>query len=126
MSTIRAATIAFALSRLGFGVGLIAAPARLASGWIGADAERPAVQIVLRGLGARDIAIAAGTLASLDDDDQLAGWLVATIAADLSDLAATLAAPSNKLPGNARWGTVALAGSAAALGAELLSAVKTR
>ena len=34
--------VGFALGRIAFGVGLLAAPGRVASGWLGPDAERPA------------------------------------------------------------------------------------
>ncbi len=122
MPSTRTTTIAFAASRIAFGAGLIAAPAALAGRWIGTDAERGPVKIALRGLGARDVALSVGMLLSLDDDDQLAPWLAVTIASDLTDMAATLAAPADKLPAHARWGTVAVAGAGAALGAALLAA----
>jgi hypothetical protein len=63
-------------------------------------------------------------LLTLDDPDRLAPWLALTIGSDLTDIAATLAVPAGKLPDNARWGTVALAGAAAAGGAALLVAAK--
>jgi hypothetical protein len=122
MAPIRRATIAFAAGRIAFGIGLIAAPGKVAGGWIGSDANRGPVKIAVRGLGARDIALSAGMLATLDDADALAPWLAVTIASDLTDLAATLAAPEDALPGHARVGTVALAGAAAAAGAALLVA----
>lgn len=124
MSRTRLATALFALSRVGFGVGLMARPERVASGWIGSDAEREPVKLVVRGLGARDVALSAGTLASLGHEDRLAPWIAAAIACDLSDIAATLATPADALPGNARWGTVGLAGAAAAGGVALLAAVR--
>ena len=122
MGQIRPATIAFAAGRIAFGIGLIAAPGKVAGSWIGPDADRGPVKIAVRGLGARDIALSAGMLANLDDADALAPWLAVTIASDLCDVAATLGAPGDALPGNARWGTVALAGAAAAAGAGLLAA----
>jgi hypothetical protein len=61
----RTASIALALGRIAFGVGLIAAPSRVAGGWLSGDA----------------------------------------------------------LPARARWGTVALAGAAAGMGAALLAGV---
>ena len=64
-------TALVALGRLAFGAGLIAAPARVASGWLGADAARSAPQV---------------------------------------------ATPADAVPSNARWGTVALGGGAAAAG----------
>ena len=124
MPSTRTLAAAFALGRLVFGVGLLAHPDRVAAGWVGPDAARAPVQVVIRGLGARDMAISAGALAALDDDDRLAHWIAAAIACDLSDIAATLAAPADALPGNARWGTVALAGAAAAAGAGLLAGLR--
>jgi hypothetical protein len=124
MDAIRSTTAAFAIGRIAFGLGLIAAPERVAGSWIGKDAARGPVKIAIRGLGARDIALSIGMLATLDDADRLAPWLAVTIGSDLADLSATLAAPADSLPDNARWGTVALAGAAAAAGAGLLAAVK--
>ncbi len=124
MSRTRTATALFALGRFAFGTGLIAAPERVAAGWIGDDAAREPVKIVVRGLGARDIALSAGVLAALGDEERLAPLIGFTIACDLCDVAATLAAPSDALPSNARWGTAAMAGGAAAMGAALLVAVK--
>lgn len=124
MPSPRLLTTAFALGRLAFGVGLVARPEKIASGWIGDDAHRGAVKIVLRGLGARDIALSGGALAALGDEDRLAHWVVAAIGCDLSDVVSTLAAPADSLPGNARWGTVALGGGAALAGAALLAGLK--
>jgi len=122
MSRTRTLTAAFALGRLAFGAGLIASPGRVASGWLGADAERAPVKVAIRGLGARDIALSAGTLASLRDTEALRRWLAAAILADLCDVVSTLVTPGSVLPGNARWGTVALGGGSALAGAALLAA----
>lgn len=124
MSSTRTLTTIFALSRLLFGVGMIAAPDKLTSRWIGDDGERGPVQVLIRGLGARDIALSAGALASLGDDDQLAVWLAGAVLADLSDVAAVFVPPASQLPDNARLGTVLLGGGAAAAGAALLARVK--
>ncbi len=124
MPSTRNLTTAFTLGRLAFGLGLVGRPERAASGWIGKDAERGAVKIVLRGLGARDAALSAGALANIDDDDRLSHWLAAAICCDLCDVVSTLAAPPDALPGNARWGTVALGGGAALAGALLLAGIK--
>ena len=124
MTRTRALTAAFAATRLAFGAGLLAVPDRVAKGWIGADAESEPVKIVTRGLGARDIALSAAVLAFLDDEDTLAALLAFTVLCDLCDVGSTLAAPAGSLPGNARWGTVAMAGGAAAAGGALAVAVK--
>jgi hypothetical protein len=112
-----------ALGRLAFGAGLIAVPGRVASGWIGADATRPAAQVAIRGLGARDMALSAGALATLRDEAALRRWVAAAAACDLSDVAVALATPSDALPSNARWGTIALGGGTALAGLALLAAL---
>lgn len=124
MPSTRTLTTAFALGRLAFGVGLIAAPDKLSARWIGADGERGPVKVLLRGLGARDIALSAGALASLGDDDHLALWLAGAIVGDLTDLASIFVPPASQLPSHARVGTVLLGGGAAAAGAALLAQVK--
>ena len=120
----RTAAAALAVTRLAYGLALIAAPERLASGWLGKDVKRDATKIAVHGLAARDIAISAGTLAALHDEDALRGWIAAAIASDLSDIASTFSAPAKRLPPNARWGTAALAGASATLGAVALASVK--
>jgi len=47
-------------------------------------------------------------------------WLIACLACDLADIGATLAA-GDALPARARWGTVALAGATAVVGAVLIA-----
>ena len=81
MTSTRQLTTAFALGRPAFGVGLTARRDRVASGWIGEDAEKGAV-------------------------------------------VSTLAAPAGSLPGNARWGTVAVGGGSALAGGLLLAGLK--
>lgn len=124
MTRTRAAISVFTLTRVAFGAGLVAVPGRMATGWIGADASREPVKIVIRAVGARDIALSAGLLNAASQDDGMAPWLAVTIASDLCDLAATLAAPAESLPPRARWGTAVMAGGAALAGAWLLRAVK--
>jgi hypothetical protein len=109
----------YAAGRLVFGAGLAAAPGKVASGWIGADANRPAARVVIRGLGVRDMALSAGALSVRDDDARMANWLAAAVVCDLADIGITLATPADALPANARWGTVALAGVSALVGAVL-------
>ena len=126
MSRARTAAALIAAGRLAFGAGLIARPAKIASGWLGPEADSPPVAIALRGLGARDIALSAGALLALGDEDRLAHWVGAAMACDLADVGATLAAPAGALPGNARWGTVALGGGTALAGALTLGALTGR
>ena len=120
----RTAAAALAVTRLAYGLALIAAPERLASGWLGKDVKRDAAKIAVHGLAARDVAISAGALSTLRDEDALAPWIAAAVAADLCDIASTVATPAGKLPANARWGTIALAGASAALGAATFAGLK--
>ena len=124
MPDTRTLSAVFATARLAFGAGLMAAPERVARGWLGADAAREPVKIATRGLGARDVALSAALAALREDDHALVTLLAVTVLCDLSDVAATLAAPADSLPDNARWGTAALAGVSAAAGAALAMAAK--
>jgi hypothetical protein len=112
---------AFALGRIAFGIGLIAAPERIARGWIGDDAKRPAAKVAVRGLGARDVALSAGALAAAAGGRSARGWLLAAVACDCVDVAATLTA-GDAVPERARAGTVLVAGGSAAAGAALAAA----
>jgi hypothetical protein len=109
----------YAALRIGYAVALIAAPGRTARPWVGADAERPAATIGMRGLGARDLALAAGALAAALTDKPDRPWLAACAASDAVDLAATLVVDGEALPSRAKIGTVAAAGGFGAAGAAL-------
>src|SRR4051812_13216030 len=73
---------AIAVGRLGFGTALVVAPRLLTAGWVGADARRAGVKAVATGLGARDLALAAGVLCGLSRGGAQP-WVVASAAADL-------------------------------------------
>jgi hypothetical protein len=121
MTLSRTLTLAFAAARGGFGLGLVAAPAGLASGWLGDEAGRSPAQVAIRGLGARDVALAGGTVAAALGGASTAPWLAGGIACDLSDIGSTLAA-RRSLPERAVPGTIALAGVSILAGAALLAA----
>jgi hypothetical protein len=110
--------ISFALARIAFGAGLIVAPQRVASGWLPGDADRAPTQVAIRGLGARDVALAGGVVLAARQGAGLRPWLAGCVACDLADIAATLAA-GDALPARSRRGTVALAGVSAVIGAVL-------
>jgi hypothetical protein len=116
---------AFAIGRALYGVALIAVPARIGSSWIGTDATRRPPQVAIRGLGARDVALAAGTVLAAARGDDLRPWLAGCVACDVVDIGATLAA-GDDVPKRARVGTVALAGGAALAGATLTVAAGSR
>lgn len=98
------------LGRLAIGAALVAAPrTQIGTGWIGEDAKRPTAAAILRGLGARDIALAAGLLATHRRGGALKPWLIGAAFADATDLAATLAA-GKAIPVQGRVAIAALAG----------------
>jgi len=118
MASLPKLTVAFAAGRTAFGIALLAAPSRVGESWLGPVAGERPVHIALRGLGARDIALAAGAARAASRGEGLRPWLIGTAAGDLADLGATLAA-GDSIPSRARWGTLALAGGSALAGAAL-------
>jgi hypothetical protein len=113
------------LGRAAIGVFAIAAPTRMLEPWIGGDAGRTSNQVLGRALGARDLVIAAGTLRSVNDAEALRPWLAAATLADCVDFAATAAGGSD-LPLRGRVFVMALAGSAAAMGAIALATLDSQ
>jgi hypothetical protein len=111
---------AVALARIGLGAALIAAPVRFTAPWLGGDARRSGTRVATRGLGARDVALGAGTLACRDGD--LPRWVAAAVLADATDLAATVSA-GDALPRTGRILVGALAGAGTALGLAALAAL---
>jgi hypothetical protein len=106
-----------ATGRLALGLGLFLAPRRLSRTWLGDDAEGRFVPAVVRGVGARDVAIGVGTLVALRGDELTAEadrWIEAGIVGDLGDAAGTLLTGR---PDRDRALIVAIAGSAAVAGA---------
>ena len=82
-----------ALNRCAFGLGYLIAPERTGRGWIDRAAAQPATQVMIRGLGARDLALALGALWALREPNRSSrAWFAAHAVADAADLAATLAA----------------------------------
>jgi hypothetical protein len=111
-----------AVGRLVLGGGLTLAPALVAGGWVGGVADKRDGQVLAVGLGARDMAIAVGTLNALRTRRGAGAWLRAGIAADAADLVATLRARES-LPPLAAPAVAALAGGSVLLGAYLQSAL---
>jgi hypothetical protein len=96
-------------------VAVLVAPEQVTSRWLGEESSKlPVVVDLARSLGARDLALGIATLKTLDDP---AGPLVqATCAvADSVDVLATVLA-RDALPRKGVYGTVVVAGAAAAAG----------
>jgi hypothetical protein len=110
----RAAARVLTLGRVAFGVALLAAPSRFGPGWIGEVADRPAAQVPLASVGARDIGIGLGGAWALSNDTARP-WLLAGALADAADLAATIR-HRDALPITGVIGVAALAAGATAAG----------
>lgn len=111
-----------AYGRVVLGGGLVLAPGLLAGGWVGAAADRRDGQALAIGLGARDVALAVGTLRALSSGRSASAWLRAGIAADAGDLYGTLRG-RDTLPPLAVPVVAVIAGGSVLLGAYLQAAL---
>jgi len=119
MSIQRVLNVGFGAARLGLGVVAGACPEKIGRTWIGESAASPRSRVILRALGARDLALGIGTVeAALRDDASV--WIAVSVLADLGDVAATLTARKD-LPRAGVLTTSVLAGSAAITGLALLA-----
>jgi hypothetical protein len=109
---------ALAAGRAVVGVSLCVAP-DLAAQWAGEDARTPGARLIIRALGARDAALALGTLASAHEPTELRRWLIASSACDVADFVATLGGPRSP----ARSLVLAMAAAATAAGLAAAAAV---
>jgi hypothetical protein len=110
--------LASARGRIAFGVAFLLAPGLVGRRWIGADADRRAVKLVVRALGARDVALGLGVVIALDRGTPVRGWLEGSALADSADFLATLLA-GDSIPEDARRAVLLIAAGSAALGAAL-------
>ncbi len=79
--------------RLAIGALLVAKPqGPVGAGWVGEEAQRPAIALLLRAVGGRDMALALGTLAAQRNGSPLKPWLYGATLADSVDLVSTFAA----------------------------------
>jgi hypothetical protein len=84
---------ALATGRIAVGLGLFIAPKRLARIWLGREAGGQFITAVVRGIGARDVAIGVGTLAALNGGEPTGDaerWIEAGIVGDLGDAVGTM------------------------------------
>ena len=104
--------LAQARGRIAVGLAMLVAPGLAGRTWIGDDALRPAVKVIIRGFGARDLALGLGVVIAVDRGAPVRGWLEGSALADVGDLLATLFA-GGSIPGSARKAVAALAGGSA-------------
>jgi hypothetical protein len=118
MLALRALTALLSLNRIGFGLAYLLNPAGAGEGWFGKIARAPMVQVPIRGLGARDLALGAGALVALARGDNQAArvWLAGQTVADASDLVSTIRA-KKFLPKSGFRLAVAMAGGSTLIAA---------
>jgi hypothetical protein len=101
-----------AFGRVAIGAALIVAPEKVLTPWIGRDGSSAGAGVVGAAMGARDLALGAGQLASLRSGDGVRSWMLAGVFCDLIDLVGTVRARDD-LP----RGGVAVVGLMATTGA---------
>jgi hypothetical protein len=104
------------------GVIWLLAPHKPIKAWTGEDPTSVSARAVGRGFGGRDLALAVGTLLTLEDERALATWLKAGALADAADAVSTLAA-FRELGSVRRLFWAATAAGTAALGLRLAGAI---
>jgi hypothetical protein len=108
--------------RIAYGAALVAAPERLTRRWLGPATAHDPAQVALRGLGAREVLLHAGGLAATLRGGAVRPWLAASVAGDLSDIAAT-AAGRRGLPDGSAPATLAVAGASALISVAVAAAL---
>jgi hypothetical protein len=113
-----------AAGRLAIGALLVAKPrGPVGAGWVGEDAQRPTTALLFRSVGARDMALALGTIAAQRSGSPLKPWLLGATLADATDLVATFAAGA-AVPKAGRAAIALLAGGAIAQQLALVRSVE--
>ncbi|HWC87893.1 MAG TPA: hypothetical protein VG388_15275 [Solirubrobacteraceae bacterium] len=112
----RVALIAVLLARIGYGAALLLDPERVTKRWLG-PLTAP-TDVAVRGLGTREVMLHALALAQAVRGRPVGPFLVASMAGDITDIAATTAARRG-LPRFSAPATFVVAGASAALSARL-------
>jgi hypothetical protein len=81
-----------AIGRMGFGFALLFLPRWIMTSWVGKYAKHPAVRMVGRSVGARDIVIGAIALHTVDHPEIGPRWQATCGMVDTADLLANIAA----------------------------------
>jgi hypothetical protein len=121
VSRARTATLVVLGARVGYGVTLLTVPQKITRSWLGPAVEGEPTKVALRALAAREIAIHAFGIAAALGGQSVRPWLLASLAGDVNDIAATFVGRSG-LPDDAPRKTAVAAGGSAALTAAVLAA----
>jgi hypothetical protein len=111
------------LLRIGYGLALLVKPMSLTERWLGEGRRLGSTQVALRGLGGREVVLHIGALLAVSRGAPLRPWLGASMACDLTDVIATVAA-RRELPPSSAPATVAVGGGAALLSAGIALAAE--
>jgi hypothetical protein len=111
-----------AAGRIAIGAGFVLSPGVSMRSWLGPEAGRPAVKLLARALGARDLVLGVGALATERKAAALRGWLAAALVADATDFLATAAA-GDEIPRASRALVLGIAGGACVIGAGAVAAL---
>jgi hypothetical protein len=114
---------ALAIGRAVFGAALLVVPGKVAKGWLGEYAERPAVHALVRSIGVRDLVLGMIALHTLEHPEVGPRWQATCAVVDTVDLLATGAARAD-LPAAGVARTALVAGGAAAAGFYFSRALK--
>ena len=110
------------VSRMVLGAALFFAPRKISRLWTGTTGPDFPTNMVLRGMGARDVALAVGALTAIERGTSVRGWLEAGALVDGADAVGTLAAWRD-LPAWRAVGLLSLEVGAAYLGARLAASL---
>jgi hypothetical protein len=78
--------------RIVVGAALVIAPRTIGRQWIGEDADGAGSRLFIRAMGARDLALAVGTMRALNHRGPARDWVFASAASDAADVGATVLA----------------------------------
>jgi hypothetical protein len=78
-----------ACARMAIGVVLVAAPRRGGGRWVGDQSDTAAAKVMIRAVGARDMALGLGTYHALATGEPVRPWVLGGLIGDLTDAVAT-------------------------------------
>jgi hypothetical protein len=81
-----------AAGRIAAGAALVLLPGTAAGRWIGPVSRDGGAKVMIRAMGARDLALGAGTMHALANGEPARTWVLAGAASDLADAVATVLA----------------------------------
>lgn len=105
-------------ARAGAGLALMLLPGPLGRAWIGPAAQEPGADVMVRAVGARDIALGFGAMRAAQRGAPVRGWVEAGMLADTVDVLAALVA-FRRLSGPRRFLAPATAAGSAVIHAVL-------